>query len=198
MAEQIKVSTSCEGCIFAQLNDDGSQTSCKLGRLEKFAEQGVQLDIDTETNKFIIKDRICVMKFTQEQWDRHPEIKDPEIDLRKLIAIKATTYILVNNQDLGAIRKTTESLINQTLKPQVVNIILCSNAILVKQVAALLRSLEEQHPDLAWQITNIVDRDADGVLPAMPWCIDHAVANCPTPGYATFEAGFEVPKTYLA
>jgi hypothetical protein len=155
------------------------------------------VDLDEELN-YIIKDRICIMKFTQEQWDRHPEFKNPAEDLRKAITLKVTAYILAGEQTITDVRKTAESLLKQILQPKLINVIIYGDTVKGGQLANIFRELEKDYPDLAWQLTTIHDRDEDGSKPSIEWCIDHAVANCKTSGYCTFHAGFEVPSTYLS
>ena len=64
--------TLCRDCIFAVFNDD-EQTSCEIGRLDKYHEFGcTELFEDNESNKkfFVIQDRYCMACRNQDWADK--------------------------------------------------------------------------------------------------------------------------------
>lgn len=191
--------TRCDGCIFAQIDGGDSQTGCKLNNLEKFAKQGAWIGVDIDTNRCVIHNRVCIFKFTQEQWDKHPEIKNPATDLRERIKLSCTIYVLVTDDKLD-LKTTLDSLATQTLQAKLIHVVICTDKMKVAHANVLLRDLDRRYPDFSapWQVTTIVDRDEDNIPPSMEWCIDHAVHSCQTPAYAVFTAGFEVPSDYLS
>jgi hypothetical protein len=192
--------TGCLNCIFAQWKDK-RQVGCKLGRIEKFAERNTELDIvkhEDGREFYLIKNRICLMLCTEDWLKRHPEVKDPEKDMRRLTALSCDIMILVDNdQTLEGLRKTLHSLLQQQHKPAKINVILHSDHIHPAKIRKILQSAEDEYFSFKWQLTHIQERGPKGEKPSIEWALDHVIQNCKSPFYAVFYAGYEVPADYL-
>src|SRR5688572_199954 len=197
---EAKSGTGCVNCIFAQW-EDNKQVGCKVGRLDKFVEQGDELDIDTDKdgkNFYVIKNRICLMLCTKDWLARHPEVKDPAKEMRKRTALSADVMILVEDKHtLEGIRKTVHSLMQQSHKPAKVSVVLLSDKIHPAKVRKLFQSVEDEYFSVNWQVAHINERGLNGEKPSIEWALDHVVQNCKTPFFAVFYAGYDVPPDYL-
>tara|TARA_B100000287_G_scaffold413601_1_gene445307 strand:- start:100 stop:870 length:771 start_codon:yes stop_codon:yes gene_type:complete len=181
--------TLCRDCIFAVFNDD-EQTSCEIGRLDKYHEFGcTELFEDNESNKkfFVIQDRYCMACRNQDWADKQDSENFYElVKLEMRIKYLAIIFYNDNRDDL---ENTLSSLCSQEIPPQKVVVIRkpdCNDT--AKSLFKYMKKNEDRF-GFQWKIQNILfsyltDRD----------CIDLVIDIEPEPYYAVFSCGFQVPE----
>lgn len=198
--KQPESGTGCINCIFAEWQGK-RQVGCKLGRIEKFSERGEQFDTATSQDGrefYIIKNRICLMLCTEDWLARHPEVKDPAREVRKLTELKCDVLILVENEHtLEGIRKTVNALLQQEHKPEKITVVLLSDHIHPAKIRKVFQAAENKYFSFKWQVAHIQERGPKGEKPSIEWAMDHVLNNCKTPFYSVFYAGFEPPTDFL-
>tara|TARA_Y100001951_G_C11284807_1_gene267912 strand:+ start:301 stop:1188 length:888 start_codon:yes stop_codon:yes gene_type:complete len=115
--------TVCRNCIFA-VYEENTQTSCELGRIQKFKDKGVVVDdcYDDQGNEFfVIRDRYCVFWRNEDWANVH---KDPVFAVRRESKIKFKCIIYISeSNDMEDVEETLISVLEQDLQPKHVTFI---------------------------------------------------------------------------
>lgn len=195
--------TTCSKCTFAKYTNN-IQTGCQVNRLNKFRQQGTELELQKEEDKesYLIKGRICLMCCPPERIEKL-KLKNPAPELRKLITVQCEAYILaLDDHSLNQVKATIDSLNMQEVRPTCINVILNTDNIsrpkLVKYFNELQNAFEQKNQEYKWNITYIHERGENGEKFSDEWCLDHAIAKCNSPFYCVFMAGYNVPRNYLS
>jgi hypothetical protein len=194
---QDEVITTCGNCIFADFNEPSPgfakvQSGCKVNRLERYNANGAKIELvqdgKTGIESYVIKDKICMMKRTQEWFDAHPELHNREfghvaMTVRNQAAIKFQAFVIANNslKETGA---TIHSLRHQTHQPYVALVRKKDNNLPYYKVREMFRGIKE------WRIDSIQDEEVQTDRE----CIDEVFHVMTQPVYMVVHSGCIVPK----
>lgn len=215
--EETKVSlhivhTACRGCAFAdetQVFDSGqigdpprapgfrSQTGCKLGRLDKYREQGadiVEAVDETGDEFFVVNGRKCLAHRDKAWADRVPEANRAAA-VRAELTVRADVVVPVGSADeVDRLPATLDSLRALELKPATVTVVNNSDVGMGRLVSTLARA----GAGLDWQVTDIKERAADGGRVDLDRAVDIASAKFKGHFYTVLPAGETLPPSFTA
>ena len=104
--------TSCKTCVFSIRNEEGNQTGCKLGRIEKYRKKGVGvIEAHDEEGKFYGLETWC-NAYRGGPW----EIANRGEDLISLVKLETTpnvSFIILVKDNIDDLEKTIDSILNQ-------------------------------------------------------------------------------------
>ena len=192
--------TTCENCVFATFADEQwepfetpirTQTGCRLGRLDKFHERGVPIELrQTQDGRLAaLIGRVC-MAARKSPWGdgMSPEVQEAKV--RKEMRFACHVYILALNATPEEIERTLESLIVQKPQPIVAEVLLQGRT----RPGPLIRRFNENFAGRIQWVLTVINTDETTDSQA----IDSAVARCRSPFYAIFHAGVQAPADFLA
>lgn len=187
---ETKILTHCNDCVFAQWTDM-KQTGCRLGRLEKFAERGVQIeDRDMDGGQYKCVTRLC-LGFRTSQWVDLYKHKDLVQQVKQEIGLKADFIIPFCEEDnLDSLSNTIRSLAEQTRQPY--NIHVPNNQKKIR-VSHLMSVVREASGSIPWKVTYIKD-----VPISVEKCIDEVYPHVTGSLYVVTPCGFTFPKESVA
>ena len=170
MNENIKIfdkpTTTCKGCIFAIIGDNGCQNGCigdLLYRFDEVDEKCVLYDPDTQ--HFLIE-RICTYcrskKWTEElqlTQNRKIPLKELFEIVREQIKIRYEALVCVNkNSEILDMKKTADSLMSQDPKPTKIIFLINRNDI---SFGDLIMWANKNIKDCKWSFKLILEEDID-------------------------------------
>ena len=107
--------TSCRDCVFSVKNENGRQTACKLGRIEKFRKKGINvIEAYNGEDEFYGIETWC-NAYRTEAWELAHKGEDL-LDVAKGETIPNVNFIILVKESMDNIEKTTNSVLNQTYK----------------------------------------------------------------------------------
>ncbi len=183
MSEEVPMPmTICRDCIFA-IWEDNEQIGCQFDRIEKFEENGAEIigQDDGIKRYFLIHGRFCTAcrnedwgkKYARRRWIR--EVED-------FIKLKVDVIIRVfDDHTIDDIKKTMESAINQRLKPLSVMIVIDPDYNQTETIDIVDSIRYESR--IPWRVESIP--------------IEKAARIGKGSYYAVFNAGYEIPFTFL-
>jgi hypothetical protein len=188
----------CKGCLFAQKDDKGAQTGCKLKVLERMEKQGTEIKdaYDEEDDKFkVIYGRVCPFK-REKYWQEFHQKKGEE-DLaaivRKECEFKCSAVIFIDiEQTLEDVQKTVSSLLNQEIPPVAILFALKSTRIGVVQLQQwCIQNIPKKN--IQWRFEVVLDEEVSREE-AMHITIKKVESLKSSRYFITFNAGYEVPQ----
>ena len=121
-------STSCDGCVFSIDDENGSQTGCMAGQIDKYRSAGFEvLEVFDENEKefYVVKDKLCPY-YRPVQIKEHLGVTEEEL-LENIKAKLITPYhiiIFLRKEDsIEDLRKRLDELHSQEVKPRLVTVI---------------------------------------------------------------------------
>jgi hypothetical protein len=186
--------TSCKFCIFKETDFNAKenklqQTGCKLNRLSKFADNGAILEyVKDSVDHYVIKNRFCTT-LRQEQWAKQHE--NPVDAVRKEVSIHCD-FIIMNTYEMKHLRNTIRSVKNQKIKPKNVSVVLSDTNIKAIKAYDMLQDYLRGY-NINFFVEDLVQKN-------YPYykALDVAADKCESTFYAVFNAGFEIPPTFLS
>ncbi len=189
--ESSPYNTACRDCVFASFDDKNIQDGCKLDRLAKFHDQGTQLVPVTQNGKsfFVIKGRICTT-CRPGWWGSKRSEADWESDVRQEIALRCEIFVYVSEDNtLEDLRTTVKSLRNQVMSAVGIHAIINNKQVKHGEVVAML---QKELGRRKWKVNFPTEAN-----PTRERCLDLATYKCKGSYYAVFNAGFQVPDTFI-
>ena len=195
-----KPQTACRDCAFAEF-DGNSQTGCKLGKIEKFKQNGASVkEVFDETDKeyFVIDGRFCVF-WRRPSWLKKNEVVKlgAEKAARKEVQARFAAVVHISESSSPKdVEKTVDSLLKQNPQPEKL-VFANTSSIKPSKLVALGKhfSINLQIPKEKgcsyWKIEQIKEDDVD-----FSRAVDIAVKGLSANDqnyYCGFNAGFEVP-----
>lgn len=110
----------CQDCYWRNLNGQDTYQCCNLGRLEKLAQNGAEIDFSQSCP--VIKGRVC-NAYRNKDWAKDKNKYNLELILRAENLVRTDVIIYIEKYNHLDLAKTIESLRNQVLKPLAVRII---------------------------------------------------------------------------
>ncbi len=182
------VDTDCRNCVFAKY-DGNTQVDCKLGRLDKFRENGMVVEeaCDDELEYYVVKGVYC-NTYRKAEWAERFKDKKLELHVLDEVKVKEKIYVYAGpDSTLEALRTTIFSLKAQTISPVLVEVMYNRSAAKSSHVLALLNKSK-----LKFRLTTITEPDAD------LWrSLDICHKKLDSVYYSIFQAGFEVPTDFI-
>ena len=175
--------TTCKDCIFATYKDI-TQIDCSMNRLDTFRHLGYEIieAYDHDREFYVIKKKTCPYKRTKKWKYYDADEKDQREKIADEIRIRYKA-IVVHNGNLDDLLLTVHSLLQQSIKPS--NIVVILQESFKEHRLAILGELKTI--DIPWRIENIKDE-------IEYWrAVDFAVMNRPQRYYAVFNAGCNIP-----
>jgi hypothetical protein len=184
------MNTSCKYCVFKVMRD-GKQVDCELGRIGKFKENGAE--IEEEDDYLIIKHRFCTALRTIAWAKKH---RNPIEKVREEIAVQCDFIIYVGApHSFNDIQRTIRTAIAQKIKPLSLRILVNTDDVNPNNI---IDYLEEILPDaLPFFVERVTIKDEHGKHRTRNACLDISADKCESTYYAVFNAGFEIPETFL-
>lgn len=208
------IHTACRGCAFAdekmvwetkQITDDlsvpsyRSQTGCKLGRLDKYRQQGTEvLDAGDENGDefYIVNGRACA---AYRDWGRGwgagvPQENWPATVRAELTALADVVIPLEDAGDLDKLPATLDSLRALELAPATVTVVNNAGIGMGRVIAAMNKA----GTGLNWQVTDVRERARDGSRVDVARLVDIVQAKLKGHFYTLLAAGDELPPSFTA
>jgi hypothetical protein len=194
--EPEEITWDCKGCLFADKDDEGTQTGCKLTVLERMEAQGTEIKdaYDEEDDKFkVICGRVCPYK-REHHWQQFHQKKGEE-DLaaivRKECEFRCAAVIFVDvDQTLVDVHNTVSSLLNQKIKPVAILFALKSSKI--SAIDLQQWCLQNIPNSIQWRFELVLDADMSRNN-AMHITIKKVESLKLCRYFMTFNAGYVVP-----
>ena len=198
-----KPQTACRDCAFAEY-DDNTQTGCKLGKLEKFRQNGASVkEVFDETNKeyFVVDGRFCVF-WRRPSWLKQNEVVKlgAEKAARKEVQARFAAVVHISDgSSLKDVEKTVNSLLKQSPQPEKLVFTNSSSikpsklVVLGKHFSVNLKIPKERGCNY-WKIEQIKEEGVN-FLRAIDIAVKGLSANDQN-YYCCFNAGFEVPEDF--
>lgn len=176
------IKTSCKDCVFAIYND-GRQTDCYAGRLEKFPEKSLQDDT------YFIIDRFCNLCRDGSWGEVNPGTLDEQLAIARRDAQITVDAIIYHDQThtLNDLKSTINSLVNNTILPRRIVISLADIKVKPSEVRMFLNGKGLQH----WNIDRLL------VRMTRDEAIKHASRLCKSTYCTTAESGFVYPTNFI-
>lgn len=200
MNQNTGIKKSCEGCVFAEMDEGGHQIECYLKRIEKFKQNGAVVTKPNDSKYFDIHNRYCSTYrpkrwFSLEKINPETPIEQLEILVRKEILNTFTAVILLSHEEWNTtptelIKPIVDSLNNQLLKPSKIVVIINKNL----SPIPIIKILKEQ--SIPFRVEVIEDRMDDGSYITEYEALDIAVKKMDTTFYTLTSK--EVPEEYFA
>lgn len=120
-------STSCQDCVFS-IVEDGSQTGCMAGQVDKFRNAGIEvLEVFNEEQGefYIIKDKLCPY-YRPFEIKEHFNITPEELleNIKAQLKIPYHIVIFLRKKDsIDDLKKRLDELHSQKVKPRLVTVI---------------------------------------------------------------------------
>lgn len=179
--------TPCFNCCFA-VKEGKTQTDCKLGLIEKYRADGVEIDYcyNQDDEFFVIKNRIC--KFARpDSWAKEHAGQD----LIKLVKEKASfsvdALIYSGRDSVEDIKSTFDTLIEQEHKPKQVVIISDNESLLP---SSIIKSLGDDisnpsfvYKEMPYKISYMIGKKGRNLA------VDQAATSVSTPWMMVCNAG---------
>jgi hypothetical protein len=122
----IKTHTACKGCVFGTF-EGKTQTDCKLGKIDKFRENGNEIVevFDEEKEFYVIDGRKCQF-YRNSDWLFNIGYEDDEVEiLKEETTIGVDIVLLVEEkQTFSDIQTSLLSIEKSTIKPESIIIVL--------------------------------------------------------------------------
>ncbi len=185
------IHVSCRNCCFA-VRESETQVGCKLGRLEKFREQGCVVDAEDGTGAefCVINGRMCnAHRLVESDWAHQYAGRELE-QVREEIALRLAVFVVVDEvvseDELVA---TARSLLAQERPPQE-TFFVHNGGMKPGRLAAILRRELASH--ITWRVVGVFPEG--DTRPSRPAALDLAIAQAKQSSwYAVFNGGFVVP-----
>jgi hypothetical protein len=188
MSDSEKVKTYCKGCVFATMVND-TQTSCMLGKLEKFQEQGSLVEL--KDNYFTI-DRVCNF-LRSKKWGNKFVGKDLTKVVEEENKVKCSALVYVGkDHTIDDLKKTIDQLNIQVHPFEKVIFVFYH---FKKHPFHIVYKIRQMMKSSDWEIEHILELIADKGR-----CVDIAVQKIShkKSAYYTFlEAGKEIPTQFV-
>lgn len=175
--------TNCKGCKFA-ITDvesphhaDEVQTSCSLGRLKIFEDQG---KLDSFQDGFALISRACTAYRT----------KEFEGDIYEQLKIKTEMILVIRDESNDKIKTALDKIVSMPLRPVKVNFLFLREAVNVGEIISLIRSVKEFDDSIEWKILPFSGGVAAGVNE-----LSHGF-KCPY--YVVFELSYNWDISFLS
>ena len=184
--------TSCEDCVFSGYEKD-TQTSCKLNRVDKFKDKGVEImEAYNDEREFYVVKSFCNSYRNKDWGDSHV---DHELSVAKENQIRWNAIIIVGNGKAEAgdpekniapfhdlLEKTCISIKDQSIPP--VAVIVSNNSdVLPFDIAHKAHEMFDR-TDISFYVSNIVETNFDDIQ-----CVDDAFLKCKNGFYSVFKSG---------
>lgn len=187
--------TVCQDCLFA-IYDGTTQTGCKLGKLDAYHDNGIQIlecyniDQDGQENEFFVLDKYkCWYKRTT-NWTKYSEYLSGQVGLAHIEKELEISYqaIIMMKDCLEDVVKTVVSLKNQTIPPKYYSLVQQGNQFNPLELRREVFS-RYQLPD--GKIHNIIPNHSPKE------CMDLALKSHHLPYYLVINAGNTIDDTNL-
>lgn len=182
--------TSCELCCFANFDEANVQTGCKLGRLERFKEMGVEVTLRQADNgrTAALIGRVCVAA-RKDEWGVGLSDEEKIAKVQKELTVSCHVYVPALEETPEQIEETLFSLVGQNPKPVAVEVVVHGRY----RPGKLIRRLQEKFDDkLNWRLT-VVNADYTTTEEA----IDKSAPACKGVFYSIVRAGTQMPPTFM-
>tara|TARA_R110002110_G_scaffold37253_6_gene123267 strand:- start:6082 stop:6978 length:897 start_codon:yes stop_codon:yes gene_type:complete len=183
--------TSCKNCVFSIENEEGNQTGCKLGRIEKYRERGVTIvEARNEESEFYGIETWC-NAYRGEPWG----IANKDEDLISLVKLETTpnvSFIVLVKDSVDGFEKTIDSILNQN-EAKTARIVVAHGG----------READVDYLELIHKCNDLlggkIDYKVQNLMPDMSQeeIIDEAFDNLVNGYYSIVECGKEVPEDLI-
>jgi hypothetical protein len=186
----VDIKTICRDCIFAEFTDDAvTQVGCKLGRLDKYRDNGKATAIEDDNGLEYYEISTFCNTCRNPEWD--DKFSDPVERVLKEVELKVDAVILddsnhANWQD--EIMTSVKSLLAQELRPCRI-VIVCYR----KNDKFLNMRAEMEKAGIKYDIVNVLD------YAKSPYALlNQGVKKCRNQYYTVVESGDELPVDYFS
>jgi hypothetical protein len=202
----------CKPCVFAQW-DGKTQIGCRAGMLDKLKDNGAEIIevYDTETESYVIKNRVCMMRRLsgwRERWadkdiDALLEIADKEV--YRAITTELLVYVGPNwseHEVAKGLTITLDSVVKEEVKPIRITFI-TNNSMRISKMVRAVKKYELMTPQGSklppWFVEYITDRTDDDQMIQDRAAIDiFAKTKCIAPYYIIAECGKPVRQNIFS
>ena len=180
------ITSKCGGCVFAKV-EGHVQYGCKLGRIERWQELGVELK---EENGFFIISRYCNTA-RNEDWG-NAQTDDWIKSVYQEVAIKVACIVNLDDKNLDNALLTIKSLARQNPKPAQIVLVIRNRDIPPFQIMTAMRHALTG-TGIKWCFEIMVDGSSY-------WeALDKGVSRTKEEKrFAIFQAGYKVPHNFFA
>ena len=179
-----QLTTACKDCVFANYIGK-TQTDCKLGRIEKFKQNGVDIieAEDLEENEFFVVESWCNY-YRDEEWIKSlsADIDDLSAQVKKEAIFPVGFIVLFNENNTIEQLEITTSMIKDMEKVAYVVVANSSNLEDIDVITKVQELFEDSEID--FKVTKIMDNDFN-----QNQIIDAAFPNITNSYYYLLESG---------
>ena len=205
MNNRIKeIHTSCGDCTF-EISSGATQTSCELGRIEKYRDRGAEIiEVYDGSGKefFVINERICVYHRDKEWASNFAKSELKEI-VEKQIKIPYQCILITSDKihsEVDSLELQVASLSKQHTPPSVISIIVPSyshigGTEMYNTRIAIGEMMSPYEEKFDWTVQNVIRQDIS-TRSAVDLAIDSMYFKKKLMYYIVFEEGFCIPESF--
>ena len=149
--------TNCKTCVFSKWNNtdewEHKQEGCELNRLEKFQDKEW---INDENVEYWRINRVCNTWRSNEWLDLQDENQCHVETILKEVELKCGAIVRQGDENLDNISLTLKDLVNQSLKPASVTLIVENHHIPIDQIYKMMQNVFVGS-DISWNFERIFD-----------------------------------------
>ncbi len=184
--------TSCKDCFYAIYEESGkTQTGCHFNKLEKLKNNNINVveSYDNDKEFFVLEKHACMAYRTKSSMIAANQSIEESMQLtRKQMSPKITAVINVTDKNKDGLKKTIEQISNQDVK--FYEVIFCISGNI--KPSQIISAINELKCEFKWNIKQILDEYWLGSR-----AINLSVQKSKSTYFATFNVGFDIPKTFV-
>lgn len=176
--KESRIDTHCLGCVFEK-DEEGNQIDCRLGAINKFKLQNVEIVLDKGSARII--GRIC--PFYRNKWWQE-NIKNGENALDKVRKEATLRYdLIIITRDLDKLQEILSDVTILTIQPK--NLFVVSGKIRLAKLGKLLVDLKL---NVKWRTEYLLKQDSNSDWTAVD-IIDYIAGKCKSSYFAVIQDG---------
>ena len=163
---------SCEGCAFREDDDRGSQTGCRVGRLDRYRELGL---VVAEGDHYVVRDRLCGFNVNRNAIPPDADLGELGVRVADALRVRARWVVACGRRvtDPEALARLALSGLDQGDFVRELRVVVRDR----KTQRAVSARLTEAAPPVPWAVRWVVDQDrADDPFE----CVREGLADDPT------------------